>query len=337
MQSGSLPWLAALLDTTAKGLALLIAASAATWLLRGRSAALRHLVWTLSVIGLMVVPVLSVALPQWQVPILPGWAGPEVPLYALPPAPAEPAPSDWPTGVAGTSAPFAVPPAEPMTDIAPEPAAPAIPVAAVQPAPTPPMHWSAWVLLAWLVGAAAMAIPLAIGTVTVWRQMRQARRITDENWLALLARLRQTLGVRRDVRILRSGRSNIPLTCGTLRPAILLPAEADDWSADRRRVVLLHELAHVKRADCLTQMIARLARVLYWFNPLVWLAGRMLRIERERACDDLVLAAGHKASDYASHLLEIVRTLRTQRCPSLAAVAMAVGRSKEECKGRQVT
>ena len=122
---------------------------------------------------------------------------------------------------------------------------------------------------------------------------------------------------------MQSPGSLIPMTCGILRPMILLPAEAEEWAEERRSVVLLHELAHIKRADCLTQAAARLVRAVYWFNPLAWLAGRMLRIERERACDDRVLAAGHKASAYASHLLEIVSTLQSVRCPSLAAVAMA--------------
>jgi Tol biopolymer transport system component len=113
------------------------------------------------------------------------------------------------------------------------------------------------------------------------------------------------------------------MTWGLLRPVVLLPADAENWSEERRRLVLLHELAHVQRADCLTQFLAHLACALYWFNPLTWLAARQLRVERERACDDQVLAGGVKASAYAEHLLEIARLARRASCASVAAVAMA--------------
>ena len=339
-QADSVQWLAVLVDAAAKGLVVLLAAAAASLLLRRGSAAVRHMVWTLSVLGLVCVPVLSVALPQLQVPLLPDWARPQAE------APAPPSPAEFAEAPPQAIAPFAAPAVPPAASLVEVPAFPSPSVSAGPPAALPaevgpappatadiaaprrpaaaaPIHWSAWVLLAWAAGVAVLVMPLLIGTLTVRRAIRRAGRVTDEDWLTLLDRLRRELGVRRAVTLLRSAWSNIPLTCGVLRPVIVLPAEADDWSADRRKVVLLHELAHVKRADCLTQLAARIVRVLHWFNPLVWLAGRMLRIERERACDDLVLASGHKASDYASHLLEIVRTLRSVRCPSLAAVAMA--------------
>ena len=80
----------------------------------------------------------------------------------------------------------------------------------------------------------------------------------------------------------------MPMVCGVWRPQIVMPRSAADWSDARCRVVVLHELAHIKRRDCLTQVVAQMVCATYWFNPIVWLAARRLRAERERACDDLV-------------------------------------------------
>jgi multidrug resistance efflux pump len=101
---------------------------------------------------------------------------------------------------------------------------------------------------------------------------------------------------------LDSGRT-IPVVFGVLRPCLLLPAEAVEWDDARLRCVLLHEIAHIKRADTTAQLLTQIACAAYWFNPLVWLAARRLHAEAEFACDDLVLADGIRGSDYAEQLL----------------------------------
>jgi TonB family protein len=129
--------------------------------------------------------------------------------------------------------------------------------------------------------------------------------------------------VRRPVRILLGDPQVAPMTWGVLRHTILLPAAASGWSADRRRVVLAHELAHVKRADGLVQAFVHLVCAFHWFNPLVWYGAHRVRIEREKACDDHVLRLGAGAEDYADHLVQIVRGLRGYRVASYAALSMA--------------
>ncbi len=130
------------------------------------------------------------------------------------------------------------------------------------------------------------------------------------------------LGVRRRFELRQSNAEIVPLAAGMWHPLVLLPASASEWSPERWRIVLLHELAHIQRRDSLTQALAELALCLYWFHPLVWLALRGLRVERERACDDLVLRAGTGASDYASHLLGLARSLQPAAL-SPVAVSMA--------------
>ena len=121
----------------------------------------------------------------------------------------------------------------------------------------------------------------------------------------------------------------MPMTWGWLRPVVLLPIDSKSWPVERRRVVLLHELAHVKRLDCLTQQLAQLSCAVYWFNPLSWWAGFRMMVERERACDDLVLLLGSRPSEYAGHLLVLAREQRGKRGLSMAAVAMARGANLE--------
>jgi hypothetical protein len=125
------------------------------------------------------------------------------------------------------------------------------------------------------------------------------------------------------VLLLRSSGAVMPATWGLLWPAVIVPAAADGWTRELRRAVLAHELAHVKRFDCLTQALAQVACVLFWWHPAVWYAARRLRVERERACDDLVLRGGTRAPDYAAHLLQVARAYRALPLEAPALVSMA--------------
>jgi beta-lactamase regulating signal transducer with metallopeptidase domain len=182
--------------------------------------------------------------------------------------------------------------------------------------------WTAWLVPLWAAGSSLILVALALSLLRTGRLRRLARPVPQEVQ-AVMQQLASRLGLRRRVAVLELDGFVMPMTFGTLRPVILLPASAAGWSADRLRDVLLHELAHVQRYDCLTQIIARCACALYWLNPLVWVAAGRLGAERELACDDLVLASGSRASDYATHLLEIARGLRAGRLATAASIAMA--------------
>ena len=182
-------------------------------------------------------------------------------------------------------------------------------------------NWLAIAFGAWAVGMVLMALYSTLGRLQLRRISRHAYRLDKPEWTQFLVETCTALHLRRRVVLLQSGENIMPVTWGWLRAKVLMPLEAEHWLEDRRRIVLLHELAHVKRLDCLTQTIARIITALYWFNPLAWVAARQMCIERERACDDLVLNGGCKASDYAGHLVQIAKTFR--RAPQMAGIAMA--------------
>ena len=157
----------------------------------------------------------------------------------------------------------------------------------------------------------------------------------DYGWNAALKRLSEQLRLREHIPLLCSEEVAMPMTCGVVRPVVLVPPEAGRWSEEWRQVVLLHELAHIKRRDCLTQLLAQVACAFYWFNPLVWLAARRLREERELACDDCVLGVGTRASAYASYLLELARPAVGSQALALP-VAVGMGCSQLESRVRAI-
>src|SRR4029077_15656369 len=133
--------------------------------------------------------------------------------------------------------------------------------------------------------------------------------IEDLRILQIQADLQRQLSLSRPVGLLTSATACTPMAVGVRRPSILLPANCVDWPAEKTRIVLSHELAHVERRDVFWQLAARVAAALYWFHPLVWLAAGRMRHERERACDDRVLSAGVRAIDYAAGLVEVAGAL----------------------------
>jgi hypothetical protein len=171
------------------------------------------------------------------------------------------------------------------------------------------------------VGSLAIGCWFAIGWVLTLAKVRRSRPAPLE-WQIELNALRDRYRVAREVRLGIVAGTTSPLAAGLWQAAILLPELSRHWSAERRQAVLQHELAHIRRADCRAQLVTQLACTLYWFNPLIWIAARHLRSERERACDDMVLRAGARPSIYASHLLDIARDVRPNIRPS-AALAMA--------------
>ena len=328
LRASAVQWLPALFDVAIKGAIILALAWVVARIMRRSSAAARHLVWLGAMVGLIVLPGLSVAIPGWQV--LPGWM-------------------DVPTSLmrnVGVKAPQVIPSgddvvpelAEEVTTVTGADVSPSAPVELASAVPdegfdplaflddephTASSTWESVVVGLWALGALAALAPLVVGTVLLRKLHRRCDRVTSHAWADMLARLAGEMGVARRVRLVESDRQSIPAVWGVVRPTILLPGKASRWSEACHRTILLHELAHIRRLDCLTHAIARIACAIHWFNPLVWFALRWMQADTERACDDMVLNAGGKASDYAQHLLRIVGGHQAEIFAARGAAAMA--------------
>ncbi|HET7691962.1 MAG TPA: HEAT repeat domain-containing protein [Gemmatimonadota bacterium] len=309
-----------------KATLVLLAAFGLTPLLRRASASARHAVWSAALIGVIAVPALTMLLP-WRIDVLPsGWELPSSDATAISaaedladtPMPT-PTPTTWNNEVDdGRFAGTAATPYSSSAGIAERAAGSESSGFFGRLARDP---WRLAVF-AWLAIAVAILLRILAGMAWMWRLARRAEPLSGPQWLLPLGRVTERLDLRTAVRVVKSDAAAMPVTCGVLRPAVVLPEESDGWSEERREAVLLHELAHVRRGDLATHLIARVACALYWFHPLAWIAARRLRHESERACDDLVLGAGTRASEYAAHLLDIVRSAGRSSAPA-AAVPMA--------------
>jgi TonB family protein len=173
---------------------------------------------------------------------------------------------------------------------------------------------------------------LGAGYLRVAWLRRRATPIAAADWSDDLARAARVLGVSKPVLLYESSEVGAPMACGIRRPAICIPTAARGWDAERRRLVLLHEMAHILRNDAVTHLAARIALCVYWFHPLAWLSFRQFVRERERACDDLVLEAGARPSEYAGHLLEVAASM-TPAAAGWAGVFMA---RRSQLEGRLV-
>ena len=304
-----------------KATLILLVALGVTLSMQRASAGARHLVWLVTLATLLLVP----ALTAW---------GP-IPVRILPAATAA-------ARIPALASDRIVPKTNATGSEKAKPNASAIAEPHATPAPAPSLEQEiasspvlsgiSIVVLLWAVVVLAIGASLGYAAMLVKRIVNRARPLDSEDWLTPLWEVSDRLSLEEPPRLLRSEDAKMPFACGLLKPTIVLPAECDNWSLDRRRAVLLHELAHVRRHDLIGHTLGRLACAVYWFHPLVWTAARQLRAESERACDDLVLACGARASDYVAHLLDIITSVKRAGAP-VTALPMA---RKKEFEGRML-
>ena len=264
---------------------LLLVALLLALVLRRSAAALRHALWVGVIVALLILPAAGALLPALPLRWLPALQARTIGPFSYGPPAAPPAPWLPPVGV---------------------PVAPPLPALAVpgkttffEGAPPAPVSGRSPLPLVlgalWSLGAIAV-----LGRFT--RGRRRARRLLE----GTVPADRDVWPVPPGLEVQEGGAIELPMTVGALHPVILVPAvEGRQWPAPWRAAVIQHEAAHVRRRDPLWLALAEVACALYWFHPLVWLAARQLRTERELAADDEVLLGDLRPSEYAELLITL--------------------------------
>jgi len=173
-----------------------------------------------------------------------------------------------------------------QTDVATNESTPA---KAAVPAKVP--LWRLFIAAVWALGAAVLLVKLLVSNLLLWKSIRRTCvPVQDAAATDLLRFACRRMGIRRRVGLVETSAVSVPALAGVLRPTILLPPRLrEQLTAQELEFILLHELAHLRRQDVLINCVAGVLAAVHWFNPLVHLAARRLRGERELACDALVL------------------------------------------------
>ncbi|MDB4614522.1 M56 family metallopeptidase [bacterium] len=335
-----------LIDISAKATGLLVLAWFAAWLLKWQSAALKHRLWSLTMLSLVLLPVVSMALPTWRLPILAAKSIEVVSINESDMAETSPAiegDANSSITVERNEPAAEVPLSSATTNAAelyPSESADTVPIATARNsrydahqhsetgAATRSVFSHRNIIAVWAIGLFWFASTLLRDVNRTHGFCQQAKLLSADFWTRLLGELSRRLQLKRKVHLREHPEPIVPLACGLLHATIVLPKVANDWEPELQKTVFLHELAHIKRRDVLWQMIGRIGCTLFWFHPLAWLSLRAQRQQSEFACDDAVVHAGEKASSYAEQLLRVGELCCASRGLSMG-VAMAEGNNLE--------
>jgi len=301
-----------ILDAALKSTVLLGLAWAVSVTFRNLSASARHSLRLCALGSCLLLPVFSALLPAWHIDVVRNVSAPittEAPVH-------------------GQN--FALRPSNTIEHLqAPHVRASKVPTPSVTSRVFSAVPWRLLLLIVWMAGAALFIFRMLAGRARLSMLLRRAVSMDDPAWNAQTKSTAENMGIRRAVALLASRDTDVPLSTGAWKPNVILAQDFEECSPLRRNAVLCHELAHIRRLDTVGLAVAQIGLAVYWFHPLVWMTVRALREDRERACDDYVLASGARPSEYARELLEIADSLRLP--DFTAALAMA---RRSELEGR---
>lgn len=251
-------------------------------LARTRSAGERSLVAHVGLLALLVLPVASLVLPQWQ-PLPASWVAEEVPKAAAI------------TDTGGSA-------------VDPTVAAASVPAVA-DTAGSPPISLSEGADLApflYLVPLALLFGVMLLAVLRLFAMRGRAEVLVEGSWLSALAEAQRRMGFKHGTALLVSDELRSPISWGLLRSTIVLSPKAVQ-AVGEAEAIIAHELAHIARLDWAKLLASRVACAVFWFNPLVWMLARESHQLREEAADDAVLMADIDGPDYATLLVGAAR------------------------------
>ncbi|MCA9152287.1 MAG: M56 family metallopeptidase, partial [Planctomycetales bacterium] len=288
-----------LLDASVRSVALAMLAAACLIGLHVRNVNTHHRVWTLVLLGMLLLPVWQGVLPPLAIPL---------PFSAY-----------WQTDLSHNAESRTAAPAHvqavadvplarqqmglsTVSDEGDSRTAPASTVASASETNTTAYaddtstpNWR-WLVYLYLTGVAIGLVRLCLGIWQVHQLVRAGERVFPAGKV--------------QSRVFQSTAVCTPATVGAVRPVILLPDNWHTWPPGMLRFVLEHEQTHIDRADYLVGLLAELNRCVYWFHPVAWWLRRKLATQAEQVCDDLVIAGLPDRTGYAEYLLVIAAEMR---------------------------
>jgi uncharacterized protein (TIGR03067 family) len=188
----------------------------------------------------------------------------------------------------------------------------------------------------WATGAVALTSFLLVTHLGLWRRVSRQRPSIGQDVLNLLEDCKQILGVRTPITLVETPEVGSPALFGFLRPRLLLPAGLTrEFSFPELRYVFLHEVSHLKRQDILVGWVVTALQIVHWFNPLLWLGFRRMRLDRELACDALALShlRDEENLGYGNTLIKLLERFgRSAWAPSLAGTVENRNQTRERIK-----
>ncbi len=179
--------------------------------------------------------------------------------------------------------------------------------------------WAFYLFAAWGVVAGLLLLRLCVG---LWRVHQIRRNCSEADISSLGPAIAETFrdfGSRRRVKLYVSSEVAVPAAIGFFQPSIVFPAWLlPQLAPEEVKVILLHELAHLRRWDDWTNLAQKIVKAVFFFHPAVWWIENRLTLEREMACDDVVLAQTASPRAYVSSLISFAEKLQNARGLALA-------------------